>query len=135
MREIQGKLPVYPVQGKVTFNGQPIAGAFLMFHPIDKLPQGSSTMLPRARTGEDGSFGVSTYAVTDGAPAGRYRVTVSWKGTDEASFSQEQRDELPERLPTIYQTKRTTRLWAEVKEEDNVLPTYEISDPRQASTN
>ncbi len=132
--EIQGKLPVFPVQGKVTFNGQPIAGADLMFYPVDGYPKGSSKTLPRARTDEEGAFGVSTYGVTDGAPAGRYRVTASWKPAGEGRVSREQQDDAEERLPNAYQNPRVTRLRAEIKEgEENVLPTIELSDPRQVS--
>jgi hypothetical protein len=133
MPEIKGKLPVFPVQGKLTFNRQPVPGADLMFYPVGGFPQGSSSILPRARTNEDGEFGVSTYGVTDGAPVGKYRVTASWKMAGDGRVSREQQDDSDEKLPEIYQNPKVTRLRVEVKEGEENVPTFEITDQKQAS--
>jgi hypothetical protein len=133
MPEIKGKLPVFPVQGKLTFNGEPAADVDLMFYPIEEFPKGSAKILPRARTAEDGSFGVSTYGVTDGAPVGKYRVTASWKSAGLGAVSQEQRDDSEEKLAPVFQNPRITRLRAKVEEGENNLPTWELSIPQQAS--
>ncbi len=134
MPEIQGKLPVIPVQGKVTVNGVPAADVELTFYPFRPFPKGSAPMLPHARTGEDGSFGISTYGVTDGAPAGKYRVTASWKSSGDGRVSREQQDDADDKLPDVFQNPRKTRLRAEVKEgEENDPLTIEISDVKQAS--
>ncbi len=68
--------PVFPVRGQFVFQGRPLAGAFVVFHPLD----GSEplTVEPRAHTGQDGRFVLTTYATGDGAPAGEYAVTVQW---------------------------------------------------------
>jgi hypothetical protein len=133
MPQIQGKLPVYPVQGKLTMNGEPLAGATLVFYRTDKPPEGSAKTPPRARTNEDGTFSVSTYSGNDGAPAGRYRVTASWKGGDEGVVTQEQRDSMPEKLPRTYQNPKITKLRAEIQEGDNDLPTWDITDAQIAA--
>lgn len=133
MPEIKGKLPVVPVQGKLMLNGQPVAGADLMFYPVGGFPQGSSSILPRARTNEDGEFGVSTYGVTDGAPLGKYRVTASWKMAGDGRVSREQQDDSDEKLPELYQNPKSTRLRVEVKEGEENVQTLEISDQKQAS--
>jgi hypothetical protein len=133
MPEIKGKLPVFPVQGKLTAQGKPLAGAFLVFYPIRDLPEGSAKTLPRARTLQDGTFSVSTYGANDGAPAGKYRVTVSWKGFDEGVTSQETRDSMPEKLPANYQNSRRTKLRAEIAEGENSLPDFDLTDVQVAS--
>src|SRR5882672_7315648 len=65
---------VYPVRGEVLVNGQPAAGAVIVFNPRDKekLRQAYATVQA------DGSFKLSTYGKFDGAAAGEYVVTVSW---------------------------------------------------------
>ncbi len=61
------------VNGKVTFNGQPVTGGSIMFSPI-----ASGTDAPgKAGSGSiqpDGTFKVSTYATNDGAVIGRHQV-------------------------------------------------------------
>jgi hypothetical protein len=134
-QEVKGKLPVFPVHGKATLNGEPLSGAFLTFFPVDGFPEGTPNIPPRARTGADGAFSLSTYGLVDGAPTGRYRVTASWKGNDsEETVTQEQRDELPEKLPSRYQNMRATPLRAEVQETETDLPTLEISIPQQTAS-
>jgi hypothetical protein len=66
--------PVFPVQGRVLFEGRPLAHAFLVFHPVNA--SGAETRCPVANAEEDGSFAPSTYDAGDGAPAGEYAVTV-----------------------------------------------------------
>jgi hypothetical protein len=71
-----GDHPPYPTSGRVVVNGQPAAGAnVVFFHQGD---WGKKTILPQAWTDEDGRFALSTYGVEDGAPAGDYRVVVEW---------------------------------------------------------
>jgi hypothetical protein len=62
---------VVPVSGSVTYNGQPVAGATVVF-----LTKGSS---PGAtgQTASDGTFRLTTYDEGDGAAPGRYSVTVT----------------------------------------------------------
>ena len=68
-----GSATLNPVQGKVTYKNQPLAGALVSFHP-----KGSTDMKaerPTALTKEDGTFSVTT-GQKDGAPAGEYMVTI-----------------------------------------------------------
>jgi hypothetical protein len=69
------RVAVFPVQGVVTFKGQPMPGAMLVLHP--KAPA-DSVPAPRAQVDKDGNVNVSTYDGGDGAPAGEYVVTVQW---------------------------------------------------------
>jgi hypothetical protein len=62
---------VYPVKGRVTFNGRAVSTGTVVFHALDdKLP------LLRGEIRADGSFELTTYRPGDGAPGGKYQVTV-----------------------------------------------------------
>jgi hypothetical protein len=76
------KEPVYPVKGKVFYRDKPCAGAVVWFYPADaaeatRMHPNTDTR-PNGVVQEDGSFEMSTHGTKDGAPAGRYRVTVMW---------------------------------------------------------
>jgi hypothetical protein len=120
--EIQGKLPVFPVKGKLLLDGKPLPNANLVFHPTTPLPKDASQMLPRGRTNEEGAFALTTYSDNDGAPAGTYRVTVSYRGTHQNQRTNEE----PELMPPAYRNPRASMLTAEVQEGDNDLPALEI---------
>ncbi len=64
---------LYPVTGKVLFNGQPAEGATVVLHPSDP-----AAPKPSGTAGADGSFALRTYPHGDGAPAGDYKVAVTW---------------------------------------------------------
>jgi hypothetical protein len=70
--------PCYPVHGKVLFDGQPVRGAILVFHPLDD--PDPNAIKPRAFADREGNFKVTTFRADDGAPAGNYAVTVVWQG-------------------------------------------------------
>jgi hypothetical protein len=133
--EIKGKLPLFPATGKVTMNGQPMPGAIVMLHPIFNFPADAAPQRPHATAGDDGTFKLSTYTSQDGAPAGKYYVTVSWKGSAE-NVSNEQQADLPEMAPESFQKPQTSGLIVQVKEEENTLPTWDLAElTRQASNN
>src|SRR5437868_6272231 len=78
---------LYPVKGTAFFDGKPAAGAVITFHPRPAGP-GDPGALPHATVGPEGAFEITTFVKGDGAPPGRYRVTVIWrkkkaKGGDE----------------------------------------------------
>src|SRR5262245_21222176 len=67
----------HPASGSITYQGQPISGAFLALHPktsvAPEVPTATATVKP------DGTFAVSTYDANDGLPEGDYVVTVQWR--------------------------------------------------------
>ena len=67
---------VHPAVGKVVFRGKPAAGAIVALHPKDK--SSSTAPNPRASVQHDGSFALSTFRPSDGAPEGTYILTVQW---------------------------------------------------------
>ncbi|HXG12520.1 MAG TPA: hypothetical protein VNK04_22380 [Gemmataceae bacterium] len=72
----KGRLPVYPVKGKVLVDGKPAKDAFVNFFPKDT--GGREPYAPYAQTNENGEFTLSTYETGDGVPAGEYDVTITW---------------------------------------------------------
>jgi hypothetical protein len=80
----------YPVKGQLVVGGQPAAGAMVIFHPEGSTPEEWTSGYPRARVGADGAFELETYGDKDGAPAGDYRVLVTWtqSGSEETEDTQ-----------------------------------------------
>jgi hypothetical protein len=70
------RVPVYPVSGKVTFQGKPAAGAQVVLHPVDRSKP--SDVTPSAGVQGDGTFKITAYELDDGAPQGEYVATVEW---------------------------------------------------------
>jgi len=66
----------HPVSGRILVNGQPADGADITFYHAGDW--GKDTIIPIARTGEDGTFALSTYGTKDGAPVGEYEVEITW---------------------------------------------------------
>jgi hypothetical protein len=62
-----------PVTGKITVDGQPAAGATLLFHPTSK----SNKLVSSATSGADGTFSIIT-DTKPGIPAGEYKVTATY---------------------------------------------------------
>jgi hypothetical protein len=108
---------VYPVKGKVLFKGSPAAGAVVFFHPQDKSEK--NAVRPQGTVGPDGTFELTTYALHDGAPAGRYLVTVIWgePGPRGDDFKKEL-------LPSRYGSPSTSKLTAEVREGPTEVPPF-----------
>jgi hypothetical protein len=121
------KLPVFPVKGKLMMDGKPMGFATIMFNPVTKFPQGAAQLQPRAIADENGDFTVSTYGSGDGAPAGDYKITISWKGEEAMDTPDSGRGELEEKVPGAYQSARTSKIRVKVKEEPNTFETWDIA--------
>jgi hypothetical protein len=110
------RLPTYPVHGQVTCAGKPAVGVHVFLRRADGASVPEMPMNPRALTGPDGQFTMTTYDKGDGAPAGDYVILLHWP-TD-AHESNENR------LRGMFDKKKLT---AEVKAApDNVLPTIQL---------
>jgi hypothetical protein len=108
---------VYPARGAVFYNDRPAAGAVVRLHA----PQGAS-ILALGIAQSDGSFALTTYESGDGAPAGRYRVSVSWRrqGLEEGQ-------EGPPLIPQRYFAPESSGLEVEIKAEaENRLPPFTL---------
>jgi hypothetical protein len=107
------RLKLYAVHGRVLCDEAPVAGARVIFHPDNTLP--NMPNFPGGRTDADGHFQLTTIKTNDGAPAGTYKVLVIWPakpGRGDRSGEGEAGD----RLEGRYGTPEATPLSAEVKE-------------------
>lgn len=68
----------YPATGTVHVNGKPAERVLLIFYPETALPTEFQVPTPRAMTGSDGQYKITTYSGEDGAPAGEYRISAVW---------------------------------------------------------
>jgi hypothetical protein len=115
-----------PVSGSVTVNGQPAAGATVMFFPDGA--SGINVVPSTGIVGADGTFTLSTGGKT-GAPAGRYVVAVTWpdpkvKATETQKMMGMTPD-APDVLKGQYARGKST-LKAEVKPGDNKLDPFQL---------
>lgn len=111
---------LFPVEGEIKLNGQPLAGAQVVFHPRqpkDKVPPA------RAQTDSSGHFKLTTFDTHDGAPAGAYSVTVEY-----FPLLQQQGEFIAGRniLPPKYASPATTDLKIEVAAGPNKLTRLDI---------
>lgn len=112
------------VTGKIEFQGQPIPDATVTLHPVNPSKDGTLPHPPSGVVKDDGTFEISTFRDKGrglGAPAGEYRVTVSWFGPLQG-LSESQIDQLKELLPAKYQQPAQSGLTATVVEGENELP-------------
>ncbi|NQT12783.1 MAG: hypothetical protein HQ582_08540, partial [Planctomycetes bacterium] len=74
------RLEVYPVEGEVFVDGQPAEGAMVVLQPVTPrvLPEGTQPVGSTGQVDASGKFTISTYSSGDGAPAGKYGVSVTW---------------------------------------------------------
>jgi hypothetical protein len=114
-----GRPPVFPVEGQVTFKGKPASGAFVVFHPLDATAAGEEK--PMALVLPDGSFKLTSQGAASesvGAPVGRYAVTVEWRklvgqGSDVTPG--------PNVIPLTYSKPETTPIKVAVEAKENHL--------------
>ncbi|MEQ8785996.1 MAG: hypothetical protein RIC55_06840 [Pirellulaceae bacterium] len=109
-------MPVHPVVGVLTYQGDPMSRAVIIYHPESKSVVGG-TVTARGVADENGRYQLTSFTKDDGAPAGNYKVTIYWPepGPEEA-------DPLPpDRLKGVYAKEKTPKLDAEVSEGENTI--------------
>jgi hypothetical protein len=119
-----GKLKCYPVTGQVLYNGEPLKGVDVAFHPVD--PKNDTGYPPHATTDENGNFKLMTYFDGDGAPAGEWKVAVAF-AVVAADDGADQSKKLVFQVPVEYQKKDTTPLNVSIKPETNTLEPFKLS--------
>jgi hypothetical protein len=70
------RVPVFPVSGKVTYQGKPPVGAQVVLHAqsVDE----TYGVAPVGVVKSDGTFAITAYEPEDGAPEGEYVATIQW---------------------------------------------------------
>jgi hypothetical protein len=114
------RVTTFPVQGAITFQGRPIPGAFVAFHP--QTPR-ANVPAPRANVAADGSLKVTTFQAGDGAPEGQYVLTVEWykpikQGGDVMPG--------PNVIPKKYASPQTSNLKVTIAAQENQLSTIRL---------
>ncbi len=122
------KSPVFPVKGTVRFEGEPAAGAFVVFHPRSAAKPDAEAPRSTGKVQPDGTFELTTTSQADGAPAGEYAVTVQWtrlirQGGDAVAG--------PNVIPSIYAKPETTPLKVTVKDAPNQLDPFNITKSKK----
>jgi hypothetical protein len=72
----EARIPVFPVTGKLSFQGKPPVGARVVLHAAD--PSDIDDVAPSGAVQSDGTFAITAYEPGDGAPQGDYVATVQW---------------------------------------------------------
>lgn len=108
----------HPAIGAIEFKGKPVENAEITFFPKDATVPDS--VRPKAKSTADGKFILGTYSQSDGAPEGKYKVTVI---RNEVSVSKDTIVAKPNDLPTKYSTLNTTDLEIEIVPGTNEIPT------------
>ena len=113
----EARVPVYPVTGKVTFQGKPAAGAQVVLNPVH--PPAGDVVAPLGVANNDGTFSITVYEPGDGAPQGEYVATVQWfKMVGQASG--------PNILPKQYANPATSPVKLHVADRPVQIPTIAI---------
>ena len=130
----ESKLPVFPVEGKVFYQGDPATGALIVFHPKGQTKGKDDQVVPRpsAVVAEDGSFALTTHKPRDGARAGEYLISIVWfKNANNSEGSLGERNSEPRAgskdfLNNKYSFPDRSGLTASIKPGVNTLPTFEL---------
>jgi hypothetical protein len=130
--------PLYPVKGKVTRDGAPMAGGTIIF----EYAGGEGADAPKGTAGgpfratakiKDGAFSMIGYAGAEGMPAGRYKVGISaLQGRSEAGILGRELV-LPKRgkataPPDGYADPKTSGLTAEITRDGPNEPVFNLKD-------
>lgn len=121
-----GRLTCHPVSGQVLYNGEPLAGVDVAFHPAD--PKNDTGYPPHATTDADGRFKLMTYSAGDGAPAGEWKVAVAFavQANDDGA---DQTVRLAAQVPAKYHRKDTTPVTATIRPGENTLDPFRLDGP------
>jgi len=120
-----GEHPPYPASGKVLVNGEPVKKAIVTLdHEGD---WGERPIKPMGTTDAEGRFVLATYAADDGAPAGKYRVTIQWPVWPHRGLGLG-----PDQLGGKYNNPDSSDLTVAIEKKTNVLAPFELTvDPEQ----
>jgi hypothetical protein len=113
----------HPVEGKVFFQGQPAAGALVFFHPTGAHDPKDEYFEPAGVVEADGRFRLMTYETEEGAPAGEYTVTVTWRQSGVKGD-----EELLDAWPQRYESAVTSGLRARVQDSPTQLEPFQLTN-------
>ncbi len=112
---------IYPVSGKVTYNGAPAAGATVFFYPEGGAPANEHFIMGAVEP--DGTFELVCGSLGKGAPAGQYDVTIEWKPRNKGHPRRG-----PDKLEGRYADRKAPLLHARVEASATIVPPFDLSD-------
>ena len=120
-----GRKTCYPISGTVNVDGKPVADAMVQFHSSDPADHdGPNRVIAVAMTDDAGKFKISTYGDNDGAPAGEYAVTITWR--QRSGLLKNQFDG-PDRLKGKYNNKEQSGLKVTIEKKPQELTPFELT--------
>jgi hypothetical protein len=114
------RVPLQPASGRVIADGRPAAGVLVRFRPADALDS-LDALVPFGTTDEEGVYILGTYEAGDGAPTGRYKVTLFWP---DRPLGLEPAEDL---LGGVYAQADRTELEATIGEGEQIIPPFEVA--------
>ncbi len=113
--------PTFPVRGVLMVDGKAAENAQVILHPADGRDFDRRGARPTGKVGPDGAFSLTTYVPDDGAPAGRYVVTVYWAENPDSL------EPSPDRLQGRFLEPSRSALHAEIGESPTQLPPWNLT--------
>jgi hypothetical protein len=113
-----------PVTGSVLVDGEPAEGIVVRFFR-DGLPGQTNADTPLAVTSKEGKFALSTNGDGDGAVAGTYRVTFTWKTGNGPGAK--------DRLGGLYTKLQSSPFEVTVRTEKTELAPFELKGATEVS--
>jgi len=126
---LEPTVTVYPVEGQVLYKEKPAPLARVTFHPVEGSDE-LQKLRPTARADEQGKFQLNTFGLRDGAPEGKYKVTVEWRGPDPGSdlgkIHFDDLSQYPNRLAEKYSNPESSPLTVTVTAGQNNLKPLQV---------
>lgn len=108
--------PVFPVTGKLTYQGIPMKGAVITFH------EPSQRKTAQGVADDQGAYWLTTYLTGDGAAAGDYVVTIHWPDEKFKAPANDPDPALaPDVLRNVYTSAKTSTLKATVQQQPTTI--------------
>jgi hypothetical protein len=120
-----GRVKVYPVNGKVSVRGMPAESARVVFYPVSDELKKPGMPIPYGMTDGQGNFKLRSYDVDDGAPEGDYKVSIIWLDVPPEK-AQENPLSAKDRLSGQYSNPQTSKLTAKVEKGGGEIPPFEL---------
>ncbi len=120
-----GRVKVYPVNGKVLVRGTPAEGARVVFYPVSDELKKPGMPIPYGSTDSQGNFKLRSYDVDDGAPEDNYNISIVWLDVP-PDKAEENPLSAKDRLSGKYSNPQTSKLTAKVEKGGGEIPAFDL---------
>jgi hypothetical protein len=133
----KARLEVYPVSGRVEYQGQGVPKATVIFHSTQPAVEGERQLRPFAYADDDGNFRLKTYVTDDGAAPGEYKVRIVAASHGSVAPSKDAPvqeasppapgPKIPPAITAKYGDAETSGIVVQIKEGENQLPPFQLN--------